>query len=79
LGAAGAIEAAFCYLLLSQHNQLAQLPPHIWDGHADHNDPSIPLVSANVSQPASSLSYIMSNSFAFGGSNASVIFCKKDA
>ncbi|MGI2172942.1 beta-ketoacyl-[acyl-carrier-protein] synthase family protein [Shewanella ulleungensis] len=84
LGAAGAIEAAFCYLLLSQHNQLAQLPPHIWDGQADKNDPNLKLVSANTSQQASSqqgapLKYIMSNSFAFGGSNTSVIFCKEEA
>lgn len=32
LGAAGALEAAFCWLTLSEHNPEALLPPHLWDG-----------------------------------------------
>ncbi|WP_394148190.1 beta-ketoacyl-[acyl-carrier-protein] synthase family protein [Shewanella atlantica] len=76
LGAAGAIEAAFCYLLLSPLNTTGALPPQVNDGIADPNDPELPLVTQGQT---TELSYIMSNSFAFGGSNASLIFCRKEA
>jgi 3-oxoacyl-[acyl-carrier-protein] synthase I len=83
LGAAGALEAAFCYLLLSPLNTANALPPHVWDGQQDPNDPKIPLVPMPDSDEvmhrnADKLRYIMSNSFAFGGSNASVIFSRKE-
>lgn len=77
LGAAGAIEAAFCYLLLSSLNSQQKLPPHHWDGIQDAQDPTLPLVPQTQTTSAP-LRYIMSNSFAFGGSNASVIFAKAD-
>ena len=35
LGAAGAIEAGLCWLLLSELNGQNRLPPHLWDGVAD--------------------------------------------
>ncbi|MGE6570200.1 beta-ketoacyl-[acyl-carrier-protein] synthase family protein [Shewanella vesiculosa] len=79
LGAAGAIEAAFCYLLLSPLNHSKRLPPHVWDGKFDDNDPQISLINAHSNTGLSELNFIMSNSFAFGGSNASLIFCRKDA
>ncbi|MBB1390124.1 beta-ketoacyl-[acyl-carrier-protein] synthase family protein [Shewanella sp. SG44-6] len=79
LGAAGAIEAAFCYLLLSPLNHSKRLPPHVWDGQFDDNDPQISLINAHSNTGLSELNFIMSNSFAFGGSNASLIFCRKDA
>ncbi|WP_144212101.1 beta-ketoacyl-[acyl-carrier-protein] synthase family protein [Shewanella donghaensis] len=70
LGAAGAIEAAFCYLLLSHHNDKQMLPPQVWDQQQDVDNPVLPLVTHGQS---TTLDYIMSNSFAFGGSNASII------
>ncbi|MEC4726861.1 beta-ketoacyl-[acyl-carrier-protein] synthase family protein [Shewanella sp. D64] len=73
LGAAGAIEAAFCYLLLSSFNKEQALPPQIWDQQQDPDDPSLPLVSKGQT---ADIQYVMSNSFAFGGSNASLIFCR---
>ncbi|NMH66301.1 beta-ketoacyl-[acyl-carrier-protein] synthase family protein [Shewanella salipaludis] len=73
LGAAGAIEAAFCCLLLSAHNSQNGLPPQLWDGQQDSRDPALPLVQPGQHGP---LEYVMSNSFAFGGSNASLIFCR---
>ncbi|NRB35151.1 MAG: beta-ketoacyl-[acyl-carrier-protein] synthase family protein [Rhodobacteraceae bacterium] len=73
LGAAGAIEAAFCYLLLSQESSRQTLPPQIWDGVQDPQDPSLPLVSQGQS---AEVNYLMSNSFAFGGSNASLILAR---
>lgn len=79
LGAAGAIEAAFCYLLLSPLNHSKRLPPHVWDGQFDDNDPQISLINAHSNTGLCELNFIMSNSFAFGGSNASLIFCRKDA
>ena len=78
LGAAGAIEAAFCYLLLSPLNHSKRLPPHVWDGQFDDNDPQISLINAHSNTGLCELNFIMSNSFAFGGSNASLIFCRKD-
>lgn len=68
LGAAGATELAFCWLAL--HYQ--QLPPHRWD---EAWDPALPKLNLlNQSQPfVGSQRVCMSNSFAFGGSNASLI------
>ena len=73
LGAAGAIEAAFCCLLLSSFNTEHTLPPQVWDQQQDPNDPKLPLVAKGQT---ADIQYVMSNSFAFGGSNASLIFCR---
>ncbi len=77
LGAAGAIEAGFAWLLLTEHNQQQRLPPHIADNDRDSEIAPLNLVNPNheVSQPLSyqPLNYIMSNSFAFGGSNVCLI------
>ena len=73
LGAAGAIEAAFCCLLLSSFNTEHTLPPQVWDQQQDPNDPKLPLVAKGQT---ADIQYLMSNSFAFGGSNASLIFCR---
>ncbi|WP_299493287.1 beta-ketoacyl-[acyl-carrier-protein] synthase family protein [uncultured Shewanella sp.] len=79
LGAAGAIEAAFCYLLLSDENPQALLPPHLWDEQIDSQNPSLSFVSQHKPVHGKKpLRYIMSNSFAFGGSNASLIFSRGD-
>jgi 3-oxoacyl-[acyl-carrier-protein] synthase II len=69
LGAAGAIEAAFCVLAL-QHQFL---PPNI---HFQELDPAWRLnIVANQSREAA-LSCVVSNSFGFGGTNASVVLQK---
>jgi 3-oxoacyl-[acyl-carrier-protein] synthase-1 len=73
LGAAGALEAAFCWLSLSAINRDHALAPHIWDGQPD---PALPAL--NWVTPADRLTsiaprYLMSNSFAFGGNNVSLI------
>ena len=71
LAGAGAIEAAFCWLTLTQNSQ-GLLPPHWWDGHFDPE-----LKSLNVTNPGHRLGrsprYVVSNSFAFGGSNATLL------
>ena len=73
LGAAGALEAAFCWLSLSADNPGHALPPHVWDGQPDPDLPALKWVTA--SEPLTSIAprYLMSNSFAFGGNNVSLI------
>lgn len=72
LGAAGALEAAFCWLTLSPHNPHRLAPPHVWDGEYDPQLPRLKLATAGVPLVAVPR-YVMSNSFAFGGSNVSLI------
>jgi 3-oxoacyl-[acyl-carrier-protein] synthase-1 len=71
LAAAGAIEAAFGWLTLVDNPQ-GRLPPHWWDGAVD---PAV--APLNVVRPNQSLgrapAYVLSNSFAFGGSNATLL------
>ncbi|MCV2350885.1 beta-ketoacyl-ACP synthase [Paucibacter sp. Y2R2-4] len=73
LGAAGALEAAIAWLSLKGNPQ-GRLPPHWWDGCADPELPALKLV-----QPGQSLGRplraVLSNSFAFGGSNAALLLC----
>jgi len=73
LGAASAIEAALCWLTMQDDNHAGLLPPHLWDGAADPALPALQTVS-----PGQSLGrpprHVLSNSFAFGGSNAALVF-----
>jgi len=74
LGAAGAQELGLCWLLLSeQHNPNKLLPPQIWDQQQDLQLPKINLI-AKQTQWHSPI--FMSNSFAFGGSNVSLIIAQ---
>lgn len=72
LGAAGAIEAGLCWLLLSDLNLEKRLPPHVWDGDADPEMPPLGFVSLANHGP-NSLQYCLSNSFSFGGNNVSLL------
>ena len=71
LAAAGAIEAALGWLTLVD-NPSGRLPPHWWDGATDPALPALHLVA-----PGESLGraprHVLSNSFAFGGSNAALL------
>lgn len=69
LGAAGAVEAAFCWLTLAA--EVAKLPPHCWDGERDEALPEVNLVSSpgEIARPRN----VLTNSFAFGGSNCSLV------
>jgi 3-oxoacyl-[acyl-carrier-protein] synthase-1 len=69
LGAAGATELAFCWLALHAD----RLPPHIWDGEADPDLPRLNLISPDHRFIHRASRVCMSNSFAFGGSNASLV------
>jgi 3-oxoacyl-[acyl-carrier-protein] synthase I len=73
LGAAGALEAAFCWLSLAADNTEHALPPHVWDGQADPELPALKWVTAADRLDQTAPRCLMSNSFAFGGNNVSLI------
>lgn len=73
LGAAGASEAALCWLALSSGNHAGQLPPHLWDGELDERLDPIRLVQPEDVLPKLGRQIMLSNSFAFGGNNAVVL------
>jgi len=69
LAAAGALEAAFCWLSLHD----GRLPPQRWDGLADPELPALRFVEPGARLPAAKPRRLMSSSFAFGGNNACLI------
>jgi 3-oxoacyl-[acyl-carrier-protein] synthase-1 len=69
LGAAGATELGFAWLTLVRDGAL--LPRHVWDGVADSALPPLDLVENE--RRLSPGQAVMSNSFAFGGSNVSLV------
>ena len=82
LGAAGAVEALFSCMILQSASASEQaglsapsVPPHWINGAIDAELPSL-----NFALPdqctVPQLRHVMSNSFGFGGSNASLIFSK---
>jgi 3-oxoacyl-[acyl-carrier-protein] synthase I len=73
LGAAAAGEAAFLWLALDPDHSDGALPPHLWDGAADPAIPSLALVPKRTRLPVTPRSAMLSNSFAFGGSNVAVL------
>jgi 3-oxoacyl-[acyl-carrier-protein] synthase I len=75
LGAAGATELGFAWLALARDG--VPLPRHLWDGEADPALPVLDLVQdeRHIRRDAGT-QYVMSNSFAFGGSNVSLILAR---
>lgn len=73
LGAAGALEAAFCWLSLGTDNPDQALAPHVWDAQADPALPALRWVTPADRLPRHAPRRLMSNSFAFGGNNVSLI------
>jgi 3-oxoacyl-[acyl-carrier-protein] synthase-1 len=75
LAAAGAVEAAVCWHTLVDNPQ-GRLPPHWWDGA---RDPA--LAPVRVAVPGETLGraprHVLSNSFAFGGSNACLVLSRE--
>ncbi len=72
LGASAATELAFCWLTLHPTwNPLHQLPPHRWDGEADSALPRLRLTEGDSRLGSPRL--CMSNAFAFGGNNLSLL------
>jgi len=75
LGTAGALEAALVWASLSHGlNPEGHLIPHVWDGQADPTLPRLDFSTLSHRYCQGSARVAMSNSFAFGGSNVSLIF-----
>lgn len=77
LGAAGAIEAVFAIKALTEN----KIPPTI--GYSDEDVAALSEKAGNIDfrpndMRGKEMTSVMSNSFAFGGSNASVIFSKNE-
>jgi 3-oxoacyl-[acyl-carrier-protein] synthase-1 len=74
LAAAGAVEAAIAWCTLVDNPQ-GRLPPHWWDGVRDAALPDLRVVPPGESLGRSP-EHVLSNSFAFGGSNASLLLAR---
>jgi 3-oxoacyl-[acyl-carrier-protein] synthase-1 len=74
LGAAGALEAAFCWLVLHERRggELA-LPPHCFDGALDPALPPLRLARPGERAKVSGPARVMTNSFGFGGNNCTLV------
>jgi len=71
LGAAGALEAAICWMVLTEKKGL---PVHCWDGVRDEEIPVFPAENAGTKTP----SVCMSNNLAFGGCDVSLILGRRN-
>jgi 3-oxoacyl-[acyl-carrier-protein] synthase-1 len=69
LGAAGALELGFCWLLLGEANPRRRLPAHRWDGVRDPRLQPLHLVGDGETWQRD---VFLSSSFAFGGSNVAI-------
>lgn len=72
LGASGATEIGFCMLSLLAAGSEKPLPPHCWDQQRDAELPELAVVGASQRIKFSRDDLMLSNSFAFGGSNCCV-------
>ena len=72
LGAAGSLELAACFLAIERQ----KIPIHLNDGILDEAMPELNLV--RKAETASEIRTCMSNSFAFGGCNVSLIIGKRN-
>ncbi|MDR2864446.1 MAG: 3-oxoacyl-ACP synthase [Spirochaetaceae bacterium] len=78
LGAAGALESAVCWYLLSgKEGPSPAAPLHCWDGVRDEELPHLRFAEKGELLPH--IRYCMSNSFAFGGCNTSLVLGSPDA
>jgi 3-oxoacyl-[acyl-carrier-protein] synthase I len=73
LGAAGAVEAAILWLSLNSGYNPGVLAPHLWDGVQDPEIPVLNLVEPGAEFQMGTKTAMLSNSFAFGGNNASLV------
>ncbi|MBN2718670.1 MAG: beta-ketoacyl-ACP synthase [Deltaproteobacteria bacterium] len=74
LGAAGAIEAGLCCISLA--DDACRLPHHVFDGQVDSALPNLKIAFPGTAVPSvrSGEMCYLSNSFAFGGNNCTMVF-----
>jgi 3-oxoacyl-[acyl-carrier-protein] synthase-1 len=74
LGAAGALEAAFCWLMLEQRDagELV-LPAHCYDGVRDPALPALRFAARGERVRPRGPARVMTNSFGFGGNNCTLV------
>jgi len=73
LGAAGATEVGLCWLLLSNDNEEDnKYAPQVWDQVVDETMPALNIVAVG-DKKSTAIRSCLSNSFAFGGNNVSVL------
>jgi len=74
LGAAGGMEAGFCWLMLEHaEGEDLLLPPHCYDGQLDPALAGVPLTSKGM---RTRLAPVMTNSFGFGGNNCTLVLAR---
>ncbi len=77
LGAAGALEAAFCWLMLREASAgELRLIPHAYDGQLDPELAGLRLAEPGMRVP---IGPVMTNSFGFGGNNWTLILSPESA
>jgi 3-oxoacyl-[acyl-carrier-protein] synthase I len=74
LGAAGAMEAGFCWMMLARasEGQVALLP-HVWDGRRDPALARLRLVDKGERVRVKGRVHLLTNSFGFGGNNCALV------
>ncbi|MCP5059173.1 MAG: beta-ketoacyl-ACP synthase [bacterium] len=78
LGAAGAIEAAFSWLVLQRaENRTLALPPHLFDGELDPECAPIRLAHKAETASVDERALVLTSSFGFGGNNCSLVLERK--
>lgn len=75
LGAASALELAFCWLLLTRDDEQGALIPNINDDERDSELPPLNLVEKGMVL-GRKINVCQSNSFAFGGNNLSIVIAR---
>ncbi|NLC92176.1 MAG: 3-oxoacyl-ACP synthase [Treponema sp.] len=76
LGASASLELAICYEALVKNkgkNNNIELPLQVWDGEQDANLPELNIIDGRNKSIKKEIKTCLSNSFAFGGANASLV------
>jgi 3-oxoacyl-[acyl-carrier-protein] synthase-1 len=74
LGAAGALETGLCWMMLNRAGTKGlPMVPHRYDEDYDEELPDLNLVENSHEQSTTQPHFVMTNSFAFGGHNCSVL------
>lgn len=74
LGAAGALEAAICYAaIVNSNSDSSVIPVQVWDKEQDSEMPELNIIDKTNNQINRRVKICLSNSFAFGGANSSLV------